>query len=221
MLRTFRPLSIVVSCVIVAAALVLTSIAALPARAAPRGQFTTAQLSARVLRTADLPGWRNYRFVPNFPVWSSRPACLNAINGLDSVHPPRGVTEAQAAFAQSLSGPWILQTLRSYPGQGAARAFNSATAALAGCPVFYVSWNSPPESATEIIQPRGAVHLGNQSWSAAIAVLSSISQAETLILVRVGSSTMLLEIAAPDGVPMPTFAQATAIAARATSKLSH
>jgi hypothetical protein len=221
MIRTFRPVYVMVSCVIVAAALVLTSVGALPARAAPRGQFSTAQLRTRLLRTADLRGWQNYHFVPNFPVWSNRPACLNAINGLDSANPPRGVTEAQAAFAESVAGPWILQTLRSYPGQGAAQAFSAATATLARCPVFYLSWNNPPEAATEIIQPRGPVRLGNQSWSAAIAVLSTISQAATLILVRVGSSTVLIEAAAPDGVPLPTFAQVTAIAARAASKLSH
>lgn len=221
MTRIFRPVPTIVSCIIVAAALVLSVIAALPARAAPRGQFTAAQLRARLLRIADLPGWGNYRFVPNFPVWSNRQACLNAVDGLDSTNPPRGATEAQAAFAQSVAGPWILQTLRSYPGQGAAQAFNSATATLAGCPVFYLSWNTPPEAATEIIQPRGPVRLGNQSWSASIAVLSTISQAETLIFVRVGSSTMLVELVTPDGLPMPTFAQASAIAARAAGKLSH
>jgi hypothetical protein len=123
-----------------------------------------------------------------------------------------------ASFALSAAGPWIFETLRSYPGQGAAHTFNSATAMLASCRSFIVSWNNPPEVATETLQPRGSVRLGNQSWSAAIAVITTIPVTETMILVRAGSSTMLLEVASSVG--LPTFAQVTKIAARASTKLS-
>jgi len=220
MTKIVRPKAAIAAAVLVLSA--ASGMAATPgmaANAAPPGQFTSAQLSARLLRTADLPGWQGYHFVPHFPDSSNRPACLAAIDGLDSVNPPSGVTEAQAAFARSVSGPWILQTLRSYPGNASAKAFSAATTTLSGCATFELYWNQPSEDATETIQPLGSVRLGAQSWSAAIAVISSIPQAETLILVRVGKSTMLLEVATADDVPMPTFAQARAIAARATSKL--
>jgi hypothetical protein len=227
MITTFRPKAIIIGSLITAATLALTSTLALAAtlaltaNATPRGQYTTAQLRARLLVSADLPGWQNYQFVPDFPNGSNRPACLNAIDGLDSANAPRGVTEAQAAFAQSASGPWILQTLRSYPGNASANAVSAATATLSGCRSFALYWNGPPEVATETIQPMGSVHLGNQSWAAEIAVNSVISDSETLILVRVGNSTMLLEVATAAGVPMPTFAQAKTIAARAVSNLTH
>jgi hypothetical protein len=181
-------------------------------------QLTPGQLKARLLATDNLPrGYVTYPHATSYPTYSNRPACMNTLDGLDNAVPPPGVTEASASFAMSASGPWIFETLRSYPGQGAVRAFNSATATLAGCRTFLLSWNNPPEIATETVQPRGSVRLGNQSWSAAIGVITTIPVTGTMIVVRAGSSTVLLEVYS--SVWLPTSAQIVAIAARATSKL--
>jgi hypothetical protein len=210
----------VLACITVAAALTLSASGATAASRNP-SQLPAGQLRARLLSTGDLPyGYFNYPLTTLDPTGSSRPACISTLDGLDSPVPPRGVTEASASFAQSSAGPWILETLRSYPGQGAAQTFSSATATLAGCRTFTLSWTSPPEIATETLQPRGSAHLGNQSWSAALLVTTSIPVAESMVVVRDGGSTMLLEVASPVTVPLPTFAQVVAIAARATAKLS-
>jgi hypothetical protein len=203
------------------AVLALSASGASGASAAARSphQLTTGQLKARLLSLGNLPsGYVTYPHQTDYPVYSNHPACMNTLDGLDSPAAPRGVTEASASYALSTAGPWIFETLRSYPGQGAAQAFNSATATLGGCRSFSLSWNNPPEAATETVQPRGSVRLGNQSWSAAIGVITSIPVTGTMILVRTGSSTMLLEVYS--SVTLPTPAQIVAMAARATSKLA-
>ena len=182
-------------------------------------QLTTGQLKARLLAIGNLPyGYVTYPHATYFPDYSDQLACMNTLNGLDNPVPPSGVTQATASFALSTAGPWIFETLRSYPGQRATQTFNSATATLAGCPSFLLRWSNPPAKATETVKPLGSVRLGNQSWSAAIGVITTIPVTETMILVRTGDSTMLLEVASSVG--LPTFAQVVAIAARATSKLS-
>ena len=149
------------------------------------------------------------------------PACISTFDGLDNPTPPQGVTEAQRAFRQSLAGPWLLETLRSYPGRGAARTFSKVTSTLAGCGRFTVIWLSPSSSDTESFHRNGRVRLGNSSWWASISVIGSYSTDEAMFFVRVGRSTMLLEESAQhDFPPLMPFSQIRAIAALAVSQLS-
>jgi hypothetical protein len=63
------------------------------------------------------------------------------------------------------------------------------------------------------------VNLGDLSWSATLTVASSTPVSETLILVRVKTSLLELEVASAVGLP-PT-AQVISMAAGATAKLAH
>ena len=185
------------------------------------GQLTTAELRDRLLTVADLAhGYQLYdRQILNANS-SDRPACLAILDWLDGPAPPNGVTESQTAFAAGQDGPWILEVLRSYPRQVAAQALSTVTTDLSRCASFTLTWTSPPaETAAESVQPHGPVNLGDPSWSATLTVASSTPVSETLILVRVKTSLLELEVASAVGLP-PT-AQVISIAARATAKLAH
>ena len=126
--------------------------------------------------------------------------------------------EATASYAQSQTGPWILEVLRSYRRQGAASAFTAAVEILKGCHSFTMAWTAPAGFATESVRSMGSVDLGNRSWSASLSISGTIAVIERLVLVQVGSSLMLLEAATAAG-PLRT-AQVSTIAAHAAAKLA-
>ena len=213
--------SAALACVALAAALPPgAGAAAAPPR--PSRQLTSGQLTRRLLTHYELPsGYHAYGWKPNDPTESDHPACISTFDGLDNPTPPQGVTQAQRAFRQSLAGPWLLETLRSYPGQGAARTFSKVTRSLAGCGRFTLIWLSPPSSGTEMFHRNGRVRLGNSSWWASISVVGSYPTDGAMFFVRVGSSTMLLEETAQhDFPPLMPFSQIRAIAALAVSQLT-
>jgi hypothetical protein len=198
------------------------------ATAAPRQsrQLTPAQLRARLITLGQLPrGSQPYQVAFNdLPNQSNKPACLNTLNAMDSPTAPPSVTQAQAAFAESKAvGPWILETLRSYPGQGAVRAFNSATATLAGCRTFTLNWSTPQEPSVETVAPHGSVGVGNQSWTATITVAYAvtgygITQYVVQYFIRIGDSILNLEVNQSTS-PM-TVAQYKSLATTAAGRLA-
>ena len=177
---------------------------------AQSSQLTAAELKARLLVEAGLPhGYVPYATSTDFPESSDKPACMTTLNDLSSPSPPgTAVTQASTAFAASQSGPWIQEVLRSYPQRGAARAFTATTAILAKCRNFTVAWTAPAETAAESIQPLGPVHAGDRSWSASLTVKTNVPLTETLVLVQVGSSQVILQVASAAG--LPTLAQVSA-----------
>lgn len=183
-------------------------------------QLTAAELKARLLVAADLPGsYLQYTISTDFPTSSSKPACMTILNDLTNPAPPSPpVTQASMAFAASQTGPWIQEVLRSYPGQGAAQAFTATTAVLATCGSFTVSWTAPAETATESVHPLGPVNAGDRSWAASLTVNTQVPVTETLVLVQAGSSLLILQPTSAAG--LPTTAQISTIIARAVSKLT-
>lgn len=182
-------------------------------------QLTTAELKSRLLTVSDLPGgYQPYQLTNNDPSSSDKPACLSTLNGLTFPPPSTTVTEASAAFAASQTGPWVLEVLRSYPGQGAAQAFGTAKTVLSGCHTFSIAWSSPQETATESVTPAAAPALGNQAWAATVDVQGSLPVAEELILVQAGSSLLALQVASAIG--LPPASQVTGMATAAAAKLT-
>jgi hypothetical protein len=199
------------------------------ATAAPQQQprqLTPAQLRARLLTLAQLTkGSQHYQAAFNDdPTESNEPACLNTLDGMDSPVAPRSVKQGQAGFVEdSLSGPWILETLRSYPGQGAARAFDAATKTLAGCQMFTLNWPTPHQPSNETVTPQGPAGVGNQSWTATIVVAYQrpgygITHYGAQYFIRIGDSTLNLEID-QIGIPM-TVAQFKSLAVTAAKRLA-
>jgi hypothetical protein len=214
---------------LVAATTSLTLIATLAvsvpgANASPRqsAQLTPAQLSARLLTLGELPSYYPYQAAPqDDPTGSDKPACMNTLDGMDSPAAPAPATQAQAAFAQSKKGgPWILETLRSYPGQGAVRAFDTATQTLAGCHTFTINWSSGYQRSIETVTTHGPARIGNQSWTATIsAVLATAGygvppQYAVQYFIRIGDSTLNLELDQVNTPPtVPEYKWLAAIAA--------
>jgi hypothetical protein len=198
------------------------------ASAAPRqsGQLTPAQLRSRLITLGQLPrGTQPYQVAFNdLPNESNKPACLNTLNAMDSPTAPRSVTQAQAAFTESeAEGPWILETLRSYPGQGAVRAFSTDTATLAGCRTFTLNWSTPQQPSIETVDPHGSLGVGNQSWTATITVAYAvtgygITQYVVQYFIRVGDSILNLEI--NQSISPMTIAQYKSLATTAVSRLA-
>jgi hypothetical protein len=212
------------------ASFALTTMAAVSApgaTAAPRQprQLTPAQLRARLLTLAQLPkGTQPYQVTFDDPTSSNKPACLNTLDGMDSPKAPPSSTQAQAGFVtQSQTGPWILETLRSYPGQGAIGAFNADTATLAGCQTFTLNWPTPVQPSVEYVTTHGPVGAGNQSWTATITVVPQepgygIPEYDVQYFIRVGDSTLNLEITWAYG-PL-TVAQYKPLAVAAAERLA-
>jgi len=214
---------------LVAATTSLTLIATLTvsvpgANATPRQsvQLTPAQLRARLLTLAELPDYYPYQAaLQDDPSGSDKPTCMNTLDGMDSPTAPASATQAQAAFAQSIkAGPWILETLRSYPGQGAVRAFDTATQTLAGCHTFTINWSSGYQPSIETVTTHGSARIGNQSWTATISVVLAVAgygvppQYVVQYFIRIGDSTLDLELDQLNTPPtVPDYKWLAAIAA--------
>jgi hypothetical protein len=183
-------------------------------------QLTSAQLKSRLLMVSDLPsGYGPYPVSDNAPEGSDKPACVATLNGLSNFSSPSApVTEASAAFAASQTGPWVLEVVRSYPGDGATAAFIAAKTVLSGCQAFSVAWTSPPQTATESVIPTAAPALGDQAWAALVNVTGSTPTTEDLILARAGSSLLALQVSSAVG--LPPASQVTAMATTAVAKLT-
>lgn len=183
-------------------------------------QLTGAQLKSRLLTASDLPpGYGPYAVSSDAPESSDKPSCLTTLNRLsDFSSPSSPATQANAAFAASQAGPWVIEVVRSYPGDGATQAFTAAKTVLSGCQAFSLAWTSPPQTATESVVPTAAPALGNQAWAASVDVQGGTPTTEDLILVQAGSSLLALQVASAVG--LPSAAQVTAIADTAVARLA-
>ena len=186
------------------------------------GQLTIGELQARLLTASDLPpGYEPYVVPNSLPETSNKPACLTTLNDLTTTSPSSSPSMAQVgtAFADGLNGPQVVEILRSYPGHDAVQAFTALTNTLAGCGTFTLGWTTPAATGVESVRPLGSVNLGSQSWSAAITVKTTLTVTGRLVLVRVGSSLVALQMVAVGG--LPPAVQPRAVAALAAAKLTH
>jgi hypothetical protein len=186
-------------------------------------QLTASQLNSRLLTVRDLPpGYGPYRVVDDAAQSSNKPACLATLNSLSDfpspVSPSAPVTEASTAFAASQAGPWVLEVVRSYPGNGAAQAFTAARTVLSGCHTFSMAWTSPSMSATETVTSTAVPTLGEAAWAGSFGVSGGVSVTGDLILAQAGSSLVALQVESPLG--LPSAAQVTAMARTAVAKLA-
>jgi Zn-dependent protease with chaperone function len=184
------------------------------------GRPSAALLRAKLITSAELPaGYQPYRVQNDEPTGSNEPRCLQALNDLE-LNPltEPGSTQVEIAYAQSQTGPWLQEILRSYP-EDAVHAMENIGATLAGCRSFSVSWTTPPAaSATETVRVLGPIGLGDQSWSATITVRGTeVTTGENLDIVRVGTSLIVLSHAGSPSAPPVT--ETKMIASVATARL--
>ncbi|MFF0451452.1 hypothetical protein ACFYT4_34705 [Streptomyces sp. NPDC004609] len=167
---------------------------------------TTARLTRALLTTAHLPGGYVKTTLDHYPAnRSSRPDCLQRLNALElerSTTP--GAVESRVAFAQSQSGPFLQQILRWLPGDGARRELNNAVNTLSGCGTYTIGWPNGTE-ARQTVVPLGPAGVGSASWHATVTVdYGPVVVSETLVLVVVGRTLMILShLAGPESPPRP------------------
>ncbi|MFI8237435.1 hypothetical protein ACIF83_09270 [Streptomyces sp. NPDC085866] len=186
---------------------------------APSASTGTEDLSAALLTTAQLPaGYVKTVLRDDPPTRSDRPECLTALNSLESArssHPD--AVEARVNFAMSQSGPFLQQVLRRLPGTGARQNLRQAARTLSGCPSFSIGW-SDGSTGTEQAVPRGSAGIGDTSWHATVtATTGTFTVQETLVLVAVGRTLLVLSDA---GSPTaPERSRTLALARTAASRL--
>ncbi|MGW1781188.1 hypothetical protein ACWCQQ_18895 [Streptomyces sp. NPDC002143] len=186
--------------------------------AAPRPP-TSAALSSALLTTGQLPSGYVRTVLPNDPpTRSDRPDCLNALNALESYRSTRpGAVEARATFAQSRSGPFLLEVVRWLPGTGARQDLQQAAAVLSGCAEFAIGW-SDGMTGKERVVAHGSAGIGDASWHATVtATTGTFTVQETLVLAVVGKTLVVLSEA---GSPTaPSRSRTVALARAATARV--
>ncbi|MFF4568659.1 hypothetical protein [Streptomyces sp. NPDC001410] len=176
-------------------------------------------LSAALLTTAQLPpGYVKTVLRDDPPAHSDRPECLTALNSLESARSSRpDAVEARVNFAMSQSGPFLQQVLRRLPGSGARQDLEQAARTLSGCPAFSIGW-SDGSTGTEQVVPHGSAGIGDASWHATVtATTGTFTVQETLVLVAVDKTLLVLSDA---GSPTaPERSRTLALARTAVSRL--
>lgn len=164
---------------------------------------TSAQLSSALLTTGQLPaGYVRTGLRNDPPTRSNRPACLDTLNALESYRSTRpGAVEARATFAQSQSGPFLQEVMRGLPGTGARQDLRQAAAVLSGCGEFAIGW-SDGMTGTERVVAHGSAGIGDASWHATVTATSeTFTVQETLVLVVVGKTLVVLSEAGSPTAP--------------------
>ncbi|MEU9264525.1 hypothetical protein AB0E04_03600 [Streptomyces sp. NPDC048251] len=170
--------------------------------AAP-GLPTSAQLSSALLTTGQLPaGYVRTGLRNDPPTRSNRPECLDTLNALESYRSTRpGAVEARATFAQSQSGPFLQEVVRGLPGSGARQDLRQAAAVLSGCGEFAIGW-SDGMTGTERVVAHGSAGIADASWHATVTATSeTFTVQETLVLVVVGKTLVVLSEAGSPTAP--------------------
>ncbi|MCG5211769.1 hypothetical protein [Streptosporangium sp. KLBMP 9127] len=205
---------------LVTAAVALTLLAtAQPAVAAPAG--SAAPLSSGLLTRADLPAGYS-RFTPSYQKYqsSTAPTCSSTLDGLEFSKPRRrGVQYATVAYAKGETGPWVMETLRSYRSGSAKKAFDQAVAKLRKCRDFEQTYTRPKPRRTVAVSVRGVRFpaVATQTWAAGIAVAEgSLVLTNVLVLARHKNKIMILSQL---GYEAPDAGTLTAIARRAAAKM--
>jgi hypothetical protein len=151
------------------------------------------------------------------PTRSDRPECVNVLNALESYRSTRpGAVETRVTFAQSQSGPFLQQVLRWLPGTGARQDLNQAANVLSGCAEFTIGW-SDGMTGRESVVAHGSAGIGDASWYATVtATTERFTVQETMVLVVVGQTLVVLsEAGSPTAPPRSrTLALARTAAAR-------
>ncbi|MFF7750918.1 hypothetical protein ACFZCP_17010 [Streptomyces sp. NPDC007971] len=178
-----------------------------------------AALSAALLTTAQLPaGYVKTVLRNDPPTRSDRPGCLSSLNGLETSRSSRpGSVEARVTFAQSRSGPFLQQVLRRLPGTQARQDLDRAARTLSGCAGFSLGWKDGG-TGTEQVVPHGPAGIGDASWHATVtATTGTFTVRETLVLVVVGRTLVVLSDA---GSPTaPDRSRTLALARTAASRI--
>ncbi|MFJ9814897.1 hypothetical protein ACIRU3_06425 [Streptomyces sp. NPDC101151] len=179
----------------------------------------TAALSVALLTTAQLPaGYVRTAQRNEPPTRSDRPGCVRALNALESSRSTRpGAVEARVTFARSRSGLFLQQVLRRLPGSGARQDLRQAVSALSGCAEFSLGW-SDGTTGTERVVPHGSAGIGDTSWHATVtATTGSFTVRETLVLVVVRKTLLVISDA---GSPTaPERSRTLALARTAVSRI--
>ena len=177
---------------------------------APRSAAT---LNSQLLTAADLPaGFQASSFTPNVPSGSTNATCTDLLDGLELEGAPAGAQQARAYFAQSMSGPWLLEVLRSY-ASGAGAAFAQAADALTACRSFSETYPDGSGAAVELTA-RGAVGLGQASISADERVDYGLYTVQDTIVLAFSGRTLIVidESATPTALPAGDTVQIARIA---------
>ncbi|WP_062644263.1 hypothetical protein [Streptomyces maremycinicus] len=164
---------------------------------------TAARLSSALLTTGQLPaGYVRTDLRNDPPTRSDRPECVSTLNALESYRSTRaGAVEARATFAQSQSGPFLQEVVRALPGSGARQDLQQAAAVLSGCAEFAIGW-SDGMTGTERVVAHGAAGIGDASWHATVTATSeTFTVQETLVLVVVGKTLVVLSEAGSPTAP--------------------
>ncbi|MCX5372156.1 hypothetical protein OG613_36500 [Streptomyces sp. NBC_00015] len=180
---------------------------------------TAARLSSALLTTGQLPaGYVRTDLRNDPPTRSNRPGCVTTLNALESYRSTRpGAVEARATFAQSQSGPFLQEVVRALPGSGARQDLQQAAAVLSGCGEFAIGW-SDGMTGTERVVAHGSAGIGDASWHATVTATSeTFTVQETLVLVVVGKTLVVLSEA---GSPTaPARSRTLSLARTAASRL--
>ncbi|OQR62542.1 hypothetical protein B6E66_18065 [Streptomyces maremycinicus] len=164
---------------------------------------TAARLSSALLTTGQLPaGYVRTGLRNDPPTRSDRAECVSTLNALESYRSTRaGAVEARATFAQSQSGPFLQEVVRALPGSGARQDLQQAAAVLSGCAEFAIGW-SDGMTGTERVVAHGAAGIGDASWHATVTATSeTFTVQETLVLVVVGKTLVVLSEAGSPTAP--------------------
>ncbi|WP_143098828.1 hypothetical protein [Streptomyces sp. yr375] len=136
------------------------------------------------------------------PTRSDHPGCLGTLNALESYGSTRpGAVEGRVTFAQSQSGPFLQEVMRWLPGTGARQDLDQAAAVLSGCGEFTIGW-SDGMTGTERVVAHGSAGVGDASWHATVTtVTGTFTVQETLVLVVVGKTLIVLSEAGSPAAP--------------------